>query len=144
MKKYILLLLILTSCDIQKQATKQKNDIDYSEWVKTETFRKGDTVTFEIPKITYKDTVIKVTSTDGKTISKNYFDGQGKWVKSDCISADIAESEERIIKYINQSLKKTSQKSEGIGLQLIPYIFAFICFAFLTSVIAAFLYFKKS
>jgi hypothetical protein len=142
MKKYILLLLIFTSCDIQKQATKQKNDIDSSEWSKTQTFRKGDTVTYIVPVVRYKDTVINTVSTQG-TILRTYYNDKGEISKSDCISAEIAQIQETLKSITDNSVNKTNEKTEGIGLQLIPYIFAFLCFAFITLVIAAFLYFKK-
>lgn len=139
---FLLILLWMTSCDIQKEASKTKNDIDYSEWVKTETFRKGDTVTYIVPKVVYKDTVITTVSTQG-TILKTYYNSDGKISKSDCISSEIALMEERIIKYIDKSKIKESVKKEEIGMQLIPWIVVGIVTMFLIFMIFFFLYMKS-
>ena len=134
MKKYILLLLIFTSCDIQKQATKQKNDIDQTEWSKTQTFRKGDTVTYVVPVVRYKDTVITTVSTQG-TILKTYYNDKGEISKADCISAEIEQIQETLKSLTDNSVNKTSEKTEGMDNTFILY-----------GVIGllVFLYFKKS
>lgn len=88
----ILLIVFLTSgicsCDIQKESSKQKNDIDFTERIETKEIRKGDTVTYIVPVIKYKDTVITTVSRQG-TVLKTYYDNQGNISKSDCISAEI-------------------------------------------------------
>lgn len=143
MKKIIpFIFLLLFSCDIKKEASKTKNDIDYSEWVKTETFRKGDTVTYIIPNIRYKDTVITTVSTQG-TILKTYFDKSGQVVKNDCISSEIELLRLEFRTLIDQSKTKESTKTEKIGMDLIPYLFGVIAFLGLVIVIALFLYFSK-
>ena len=143
MKKLLpLLFLILLSCDIKKEASKTKNDIDYSEWVKTQTVRKGDTVTFVIPNVIYKDTVITTVSTQG-TILKTYYDNKGNISKSDCISSEIALMEERLINLIDKSKSKESSKEEKIDNTFIYIIAGAIVLIFLISIIALFIYLKS-
>lgn len=142
----ILIIVFLTSgicsCDIKKEASKTKNDIDFSEWVKTETFRKGDTVTFVVPKITYKDTVITTVSTQG-TILKTYYDTNGNISKSDCISSEIALIQERLTKLTDQSKTKESSKKESINNTFIYVIAGAIVLMFLIVIIALFIYLKS-
>ena len=133
--------IFLSSCDIKKEASKTKNDINYSEWVKTETFRKGDTVTFVVPNVIYKDTVITTVSTQG-TILKTYYDNKGNISKSDCISSEIALMEERLINLIDKSKSKESSKEEKIDNTFIYVIAGTFVLMFLIVIIALFIYLK--
>ena len=108
--KILLISFLLQSCDIQKQATKEKKDIDYSEQVKTETLRKGDTVSFLVPK--YKDTTIYVTNRQGTTI-RTIYDKQGDVSNIDCYASTIKELTEMNIKLIDQSKSKEKIKEES-------------------------------
>jgi hypothetical protein len=86
--KILLISFLLQSCDIQKESFKQKNDFETNERIETKEVRKGDTVTYIVPNVIYKDTVITTTSRQG-TILKTYYDKQGNISKSDCISSEI-------------------------------------------------------
>ena len=110
--KILIISFLLQSCDIQKQATKEKKDIDYSEQIETKEVRKGDTVTFVVPKITYKDTIITTVSRQG-TILKTYYDNNGNISKSDCISAeiDLLRLELRNLKDNSITKEKTKEES---------------------------------
>lgn len=140
--KILLIAIVLQSCDIKKEASKTKNDIDYTEWVKTETFRKGDTVTFVVPNVIYKDTVITTISTQG-TILKTYYDNNGNISKSDCISSEIALIQERLTKLTDQSKTKESSKKEKIDNTFIYVISGVIVLMFLIVIIALFIYLKS-
>lgn len=140
--KILLIAIVLQSCDIKKEASKKKNDIDYTEWVKTETFRKGDTVTFMVPNVIYKDTVITTISTQG-TILKTYYDNNGNISKSDCISSEIALIQERLTKLTDQSKTKESSKKEKIDNTFIYVISGVIVLMFLIVIIALFIYLKS-
>ena len=83
-----ILLFCLFSCGIKKESFKQKNDFETNERIETKEVRKGDTVTYIVPNVIYKDTVITTVSRQG-TILKTYYDKQGNISKSDCISAEI-------------------------------------------------------
>lgn len=143
MKKLLIipLILILTSCDILKQSRKEKKDVTTNEKIETREVRKGDTVTYIIPNIRYKDTIITTVSTQG-TILKTYFDKSGQVVKNDCISAEIELLRLEMRTIIDQSKTKESTKTEKIGMDLIPYLFGVIAFLGLVVVIALFLYFR--
>lgn len=82
--KYILILLLFASCSVLKD----KKDIETTEQIQTKEFRKGDTVTFVVPNIKYKDTVIKTVSRQG-TILKTHYDKSGQISNIDCISSEI-------------------------------------------------------
>ena len=140
--KILLISIVLQSCDIKKEASKTKNDIDFSEWVKTETFRKGDKVTFVVPNVIYKDTVITTISTQG-TILKTYYDTNGNISKSDCISSEIALIQERLTKLTDQSKTKESSKKESINNTFIYVIAGVIVLMFLIVIIALFIYLKS-
>lgn len=139
---YTAIIILLQSCDIKKEASKTKNDIDFSEWVKTETFRKGDTVTFVVPKITYKDTVITTVSTQG-TILKTYYDTNGNISKSDCISSEMALIQERLTNLTDKSKSKESSKEEKIDNTFIYVIAGATVLMFLIVIIALFIYLKS-
>ena len=139
--KILLLSIVLQSCDIKKEASKTKNDINYSEWVKTETFRKGDTVTFVVPNVIYKDTVITTISTQG-TILKTYYDNNGNISKSDCISSEMALIQERLTKLTDQSKTKESSKEEKIDNTFVYVIAGVIVLMFLIVIMALFIYLK--
>ena len=140
--KILLISIVLQSCDIKKEASKTKNDIDFSEWVKSETFRKGDTVTFVVPNVIYKDTVITTVNTQG-TILKTYYDTNGNISKSDCISSEIALIQERLTNLTDQSKTKESSKEEKIDNTFIYVIAGSIVLMFLIVIIALFIYLKS-
>ena len=120
----IIILLIISffiSCDVTKKAFKSKNDIETFETIKTNTFRKGDTVTYIVPNIKYKDTVIKTVSEQG-TIIRNYYDSKGEIYKNDCVSAEINQLREELRKTTDQSKNKQSEKTEKFDSSFILYI----------------------
>lgn len=108
----ILFASTIWSCDIQKEASKQKNDIDFTERIETKEIRKGDTVTYVVPVIKYKDTVITTVSRQG-TILKTYYDNNGNISKSDCISAEIDLLRNEMRTLIDQSKSKEKTKEES-------------------------------
>lgn len=109
--KILLLALLLQSCDIQKQSAKQKNDIEQTERIETKEVRKGDTVTYIVPVIKYKDTVITTVSRQG-TVLKTYYDKNGNISKSDCIGAEIDLFRLEMRSLIDQSKNKQQEKRE--------------------------------
>ena len=110
--KIILIAFLLQSCDIQKEASKQKNDIEFTERIETKEIRKGDTVTYIVPVIRYKDTVITTVSRQG-TILKTYYDTKGNISKSDCIGAEIDLLRNEIRTLNDQSKIKDKSKEES-------------------------------
>jgi len=109
--KIILIAILLQSCEIQKEASKQKNDIDFTERIETKEIRKGDTVTYIVPVIKYKDTVITTVSRQG-TVLKTYYDNNGNISKSDCIGAEIELLRNEIRTLNDQTITKEKTKEE--------------------------------
>lgn len=125
--KILILVLLFQSCDIYKQASKSKTDTDFKEQIETKTFRKGDTVTYLVPKISYKDTTIYTTNRQGTTL-KTVYNTQGQIASIDCFASVIEE-----FKKENRELKefikeKDSEKKEEVNTTWILYGFAMIAF----------------
>jgi len=134
----IVILAVTCSCDIQKEASKTKNDIETSETIKTQTFRKGDTVTFLVPNVKYKDTIIKTVSEQG-TIIRNYYNKDGELYKNDCISAEINQLREEIRKSKDQTISKEKSKTEDFDSSFILYIVIGVVIIFLFGLFLLFL-----
>lgn len=131
-------LMILNSCDIQKQATKNKTDRQLTESTETKVFRKGDTVRYIVPKITYKDTtIVKKNYVTGTTQIVRYND-EGQVSDVECISGAIEEftkSNRLLIEAIKEKDKTTDHNFDSkvilyvmIGLALIVGVALFIVF----------------
>jgi len=123
--KILVLTLMFQSCDIYKQSSKSKTDTDFKEQIETKTFRKGDTVTYLVPKITYKDTTIYTTNRQGTTL-KTVYNTQGQIKSIDCFASVIEE-----FKKENRELKefikeKDSVKKEEVNTTWILYGFGMI------------------
>jgi hypothetical protein len=117
----VILLMILFSCDIQKEAVKSKSDTGFKENIETKTFRKGDTVRYEIPNVIYKDTTIYRTNTQG-TILKTVYDKSGSIASIDCFASAIEEFKKENREF-QQSIKdKESKKTEDFDSSFIIYI----------------------
>ena len=147
MKKIFALLLFLSflfvSCDIQKQAAKTKSDTGFKETVESQTFRKGDTVHYEIPKVIYKDTTIYRTNRQGTTI-KTVYDQTGNIASIDCFASAIAEIRKENREF-QQSLKeKEAKKTENFDSSFIIYIMIGVVVLVAFALFLMFLYIKKN
>ena len=137
----ISLFFLLTSCDIQKEAAKTKSDTGFKENIETQTFRKGDTVRYEIPNVTYKDTTIYRTNRQGTTI-KTVYDQGGNIASIDCFASAIAEIRKENREF-QQSLKeKESKKTEDFDSSFLLYIIAGVAVLGILVLIVMFMYFK--
>lgn len=135
------LILLLNSCDIYKKASKTKTNLDLTEQIEIKTSRKGDTVRYEVPKITLKDTTIYTYNKQGTTL-KTYFDKSGSVGSIDCFSSLIDEyrKENRIL--IESTKQKDSEKKEELNTTWILYGFIMIGVALIVFMILFFLYVK--
>jgi len=139
---FLLLLLLLTSCDIQKQATKSKSDTELKENIETITKRIGDTVRYEVPKITYRDTIIYTTNRQGTTL-KTVYDNSGSISSIDCFASAIEEIK-RENREFKESLKdKEKVKTEDFDSSFILYIVIGIVILGMFGLFLAFLYLKN-
>ena len=130
----ILFLFICCSCDIQKEAVKIKTDTDFKENIETKTFRTGDTVTYEVPNVIFKDTTIYRKNTQG-TILKTVYDKSGSISSIDCFASAIEEFKKENREFKESIKNKKSEKKEEINTTWILYGFIIIgvvlCFALL-------------
>lgn len=137
------LFFLLTSCDIQKEATKSKSDTGFKENIETQTFRKGDTVHYEIPKVIYKDTTIYRTNRQGTTI-KTVYDQGGNISSIDCFASAIAEFRKENREF-QQSIKdKEAKKTENFDSTFILYIIGGVVILGMFALILMFIYVKKN
>lgn len=116
-----LLASTIWSCDITKQASKSKTDTELKEVYEQKQTRLGDTVRFQIPKVSYKDTIIYRTSSQGTTL-RTIYDKQGN-AESECISSAI-ELVTKLTRELNQTEKvKDKEKTEEVNTTWILYGF---------------------
>ena len=134
------MLFTLFSCDIQKKAIKNKEDRTLNEQTETITKRVGDTVSYIVPKITYKDTTIYTVNRQGTTL-RTVYDSSGQIDQIECFSSmieEITRSNRELVEVIKQ---KDQEKTEdfdssfilygfiGIGIILGIVLFIFLYFA---------------
>lgn len=139
----ILLLFAQCSCDIQKEATKTKTDTGFTENIESQTFRKGDTVRYEIPNVIYKDTTIYRTNRQGTTI-KTVYDQTGSIASIDCFASAIAEIRKENRAFAQSIKDKESKKTENFDSSFILYIVAGIAVIVIFALFLMFLYLKKN
>jgi len=145
MKKIIVFLILLTliSCDIQKISGKLKDNSNYKENTEVKTFRVGDTVHYEIPKINFKDTTIYKTNRQGTTIQTVY-DKQGNVSSIDCYASRIEELTRQNIEYQKDIKEKDSVKTEKFNSTWIMYIVIGIVCVITISFVIMFIYINKN
>lgn len=123
MKKSIVLIsiLFLSSCDIVKKSAKTKSDTNFNEQIETKTFRKGDTVTYEVPNVILKDTTIYRKNVQG-TVLKTVYDNTGRISSVDCFSSFIEEIKKENREF-QQSIKdKKKEKEEKANFDWLIYL----------------------
>lgn len=119
--KYVLILLIVFSCDIQKRAIKDKQDRTVSELQERSFTRKGDTLTYTIPNIKYKDTTIYTVNRQGTTL-RTVYDNRGELSQIDCISS-LIQVTERLEKTLEEQIKqKDKEKEENFDSSVVLYV----------------------
>ena len=124
MKKLLIIcaIVLLSSCDILKESSKRKTDIQATEQIETRTVRKGDTIKFQVPKITYKDTTIVKTNYVNRTQARVNYNSEGAVSSVECISSEINELRREIRTFTDNSKEKESSKEESFQSEIIIYI----------------------
>ena len=130
MYKYLLILLLLTSC----ATTKNKKQTETSTIERTLTTRAGDTLTYVVPNIKYKDTTIyhKNFENPSSNTLKIIYDKQGNQTEIKCISDEINELKE----YINTVKEDSKVKETNFNNVIIIYIFIGLAFLIIINKIA--------
>ena len=137
------ILFTLFSCDIQKKAIKNKQNRTVSELTERTIKRKGDTVTYTVPKITYKDTTIYTVNRQGTTL-RTVYDNSGQIDQIDCFSSliEITERNEKLLQEVLKS--KDSEKKEEFDSSIILYGFLGIGLLFAIGLFFAFNFLNKN
>ena len=134
MKKYILILLILTSCTTTKKLFEKKTKTDTTtESVETGTVtstRDGDTLTIRVPSIVYKDTTIYKRGKTTTLIQRYNSDGV---LNVDCISDEINELKNYVKNALEQKNEETDESTKDVerGFKDIFVLYGFLGLAFL-------------
>jgi hypothetical protein len=122
MYKYILILLLVTSC----ATTKNKKQTETSTIERTLTTRAGDTLVYVVPNIKYRDTTIyhKNFENPASNTLKIVYDKQGNQTEIKCISDEINELRE----YINTFKEDSKVKESNFNNVIIIYVFIGLAF----------------
>ena len=143
----ILLVLLLSamflccfSCDIMKQSAKSKGESSGNEQLENHTFRKGDTVHYSVPRVTFKDTTIYRVNRQGTTIATQY-DSSGNIRNIDCFASAIEEISKQNREFFEQFKDKAKVKEEKFDSTFILYI---ICGIVILGAIALFFLYRFS
>lgn len=103
------MLSLVVSCDITKQAAKNKTDTDYSQdYEKVEKRDGGNAIFIPQTNTVYKDTIIYVQGTNGTDL-KIIYDKQGNLQAADCNGALID-----VITKISTNLSEQTKEKESI------------------------------
>lgn len=119
----VLMVLPFISCDIMKQSAKSKGEDSGKEQIENKTFRKGDTVHYSVPKITYKDTTVYTTNRQGTTL-RTVYDDRGQISNIDCFASAIEEISKQNREFFKQFKDKAKVKEENFDSAFILYIIA--------------------
>lgn len=112
--------LILTSCGVFKDKKLSKKDEKLTEKIVEKTIRKGDTVTFLVPKVVHKDTTIYTYNRVGTKIITR-FNNEGKIDSVACIASALEKFTE-INRELVKSIKDKEKKEELKTSQTFIYI----------------------
>jgi hypothetical protein len=125
---------LLFSCDIYKESLKDKQQSNLNEQIESKIVRKGDTVTFQVPKITFKDTTIYRVNRQG-TVLKTVYDNKGQISQIDCFASAIEEIRKENRSLVESLKHKEAVKKEEVNTTVFLYFFGaialVICFGFL-------------
>ena len=128
--RYLLILLLLTSC----ATTKNKKQTETSTIERSLTTRAGDTLTYVVPNIKYKDTTIyhKNFENPSSNTLKIVYDREGNQTEIKCISDEINELKE----YINTVKEDSKVKETNFNNVIIIYVFIGLAFLVIINKIA--------
>ena len=141
MKKYILIFLLLVSCDVTKEAVKTKTDRDLTEIIKTTSKRVGDTVSYTVPKIVLKDTTIYTVNRVGTRIETRY-NKDGNIDLINCMASSIDEMKEENRRMLEIIKDKEKSKEENFNIGALIGVVSIIGIVFLLCVFLMIKYIK--
>lgn len=130
----IIFIIFFNSCKVSKGIDKTKTNRTLTENVETQVKRKGDTVTYTIPKVILKDTTIYTVNKQGTTL-RTVYNQQGQISQIDCFASmieEITRSNSLLVEAIKDKSKEKTEEFNpqyfiySIGILLIIVIFGFI------------------
>lgn len=145
MKKITLLLLLFisfASCDIMKQSAKSKGEAGGSEQLESWRKRKGDTVSYKVPKITYKDTTIYTVNREGTTL-RTVYDERGQISNIDCFASAIEEMNKQNREFFSQFKEKEKTKTEETNFDWMLYLVLGVVAIFSIGFVLIFIWLKQ-
>ncbi|MEX0274306.1 MAG: hypothetical protein AB3N16_08010 [Flavobacteriaceae bacterium] len=104
-----------------RTADKHKTATEATEQIVTKTARKGDTVTFYVPRVRYKDTTIRTVNRVGSVIETRY-DQDGNIDLINCLTSTVDEMREenrRLLEAVSQKNVESEKETQGININII-------------------------
>jgi len=139
----IVLFVIACSCDIQKQASKVKSEVAEKTSIETITKRKGDSVSYKIPNITFKDTTIYTVNRQGTTL-KTVYNESGSIASIDCFASAIEEIKRENREFKESIKDKAKEKTEEFDNSFILYIVIGLVVIVIFALLIMFFYLNKN
>lgn len=119
------MLSFTVSCKSSKKVVDTDKSTKDTTIDRTTVIRPGDTLTIDIPNIRYKDTVIRRTNYENRTVASVYYDSQGNQ-RFECQSAEYYEIRE----LLKESIKTDKESKEDIERSFNPQYFIYALAAF--------------
>lgn len=104
---FLFCMSLVVACKVGKDIRKRQDQKIIKEQIITKTIKKGDTVTFLVPRVKYKDTTITTINKVG-TILRTKFDRSGNVSDIKCIEQSM--NEFRI--EFREAMQKTKEKDK--------------------------------
>tara|TARA_R110002020_G_scaffold227409_2_gene438038 strand:+ start:172 stop:624 length:453 start_codon:yes stop_codon:yes gene_type:complete len=146
MKKIIFIVLasvLFYGCGVTKNRQKTKEERTLKESTEIITTRVGDTVTYEVPLVRFKDTtIVKRNYVTGTTQTLRY-NGNGQIDLAQCISGSIERIERSNKELIEAILTKDKETKHEVKPTIILYGFIGLALIIVISVGAFIFYIKK-
>jgi uncharacterized membrane protein len=138
-------IFLLTSCDIQKNATKSKSDTSLKDDLETKRFRSGDSVSYRPRqgRIIFKDTTIYRYSKQN-TVLQTIYDKDGNIRDINCYAAQIEELTRRNFQLEQATKEKDKAKTENFDSTFIFYIMGGVVLIVFFALFLMYLYMKKN
>lgn len=135
MKKLILIAFVtflMVSCRSTKKLLETDNSTKQTTTERSSIVRPGDTIRIDIPNIRYKDTLIRRTNYETKSVATVYYDKDGNQ-RFECQSAELRELKEIIIENQKNNIKKDNESKTEFNPQY--FIYALAIFAIIICIL---------
>ena len=138
----ILFILFMTSCEVMKSYSKDKDRSSGTVQTEEIIYRKGDTVHYEVPVYHFSDTTIYRKNEYGTTI-KTVFDKSGNVSAVDCYASAIEQIRRSQAAFQNNIKNKDGQKETKPNTDIAMYFIIGFVILSVTQLILAYFNFKN-